>query len=41
MSLPNAKTLEIDATDIREARADFRVLAEILARDVKLSWWRS
>ena len=32
--------LEIDATDIREARGDFRVLAEILARDVKLSWWQ-
>ena len=32
--------LDIDATDIREARTDFRVLADILARDVKLSWWR-
>ena len=32
--------LEIDATDIREAREDFRVLAEILARDVQLSWWK-
>ncbi len=32
--------LEIDATDIREAREDFRVLANILARDVKLSWWQ-
>lgn len=32
--------LEIDETDIREARQDFKVLAEILARDVKLSWWR-
>ncbi|MDF1702624.1 MAG: hypothetical protein P1V36_15850 [Planctomycetota bacterium] len=32
--------LEIDANDIREARSDFRVLAEILARDVQLGWWR-
>lgn len=32
--------LEIDATDIREARTDFRVLADIIARDVKLGWWR-
>lgn len=33
--------LEIDATDIREARSDFRVLADILARDVKLGWWKA
>ena len=32
--------LDIDATDIREARTDFRILADILARDVKLSWWK-
>ena len=32
--------LEIDANDIREARTDFRVLADILARDVQLAWWR-
>ena len=32
--------LEIDATDIREARSDFHVLADILARDVKLAWWK-
>lgn len=32
--------LEIDHVDIREARQDFKVLAEILARDVKLSWWK-
>jgi hypothetical protein len=31
--------LEIDERDIREAREDFKLLAEILARDVKLSWW--
>ncbi len=31
--------LEINEDDIREARQDFKVLAEILARDVKLSWW--
>ncbi len=32
--------LEIDETDIREAREDFKLLAEILARDVRLSWWQ-
>lgn len=32
--------LEIDANDIREARTDFRILADILARDVQLAWWR-
>lgn len=32
--------LDIDATDIREARTDFRILADILARDVKLGWWQ-
>jgi len=31
--------LEIDETDIREARDDFRVLASILTRDVGLGWW--
>ena len=31
--------LEIDERDIREAREDFKLLAEILARDIKLSWW--
>ncbi|MDJ0520554.1 MAG: hypothetical protein QNJ90_00615 [Planctomycetota bacterium] len=33
--------LEIDNNDIREARYDFKILADILSRDVKLSWWRS
>ena len=32
--------LEIDENDIREARGDLKLLAEIIARDVKLSWWR-
>jgi hypothetical protein len=32
--------LEIDETDIREARGDLELLAEVLARDVQLSWWR-
>jgi hypothetical protein len=31
--------LEIDDVDIREARGDFKILADILARDVQLSWW--
>ncbi len=31
--------LEIDEKDIREARQDFKLLADVLARDVKLSWW--
>ncbi|MDA1195408.1 MAG: hypothetical protein O2894_09520 [Planctomycetota bacterium] len=33
--------LEIDGTDIREARADFHTLADILTRDVQLGWWHA
>lgn len=32
--------LEINTADIREARQDLKLLAEVLARDIKLSWWR-
>ncbi len=32
--------LEINETDIREARGDLKLLAEILARDIQLSWWK-
>lgn len=31
--------LEINETDIREARGDLKLLAEVISRDVKLSWW--
>ena len=31
--------LEINDVDIREARGDLKLLAEVLARDIKLSWW--
>lgn len=31
--------LEINERDIQEARGDLTLLAEILARDVRLSWW--
>lgn len=33
--------LDISAQDIAEARADLQLLAQVLARDVKLAWWRS
>lgn len=32
--------LEINEVDIREARGDLELLAEILARDIQLSWWK-
>ena len=32
--------LEINEADIRQARSDLKLLAEIVARDVKLSWWQ-
>ena len=32
--------LEINDVDIRQARSDLKLLAEIVARDVKLSWWQ-
>jgi len=33
--------LDISAQDIAEARADLQLLAQVLARDVKLGWWTS
>ena len=31
--------MEINAVDIREARSDLKLLAEVVERDSKLSWW--
>ena len=31
--------LEIDASDVREARQDLPILAQTIARDVALGWW--
>ena len=33
--------LEINATDVREARSDLPLLAQAIRRDVQLSWWQS
>ena len=33
--------LDISAQDIAEARADLPLLASVIQRDVKLSWWQS
>ncbi len=33
--------LEISETDVLEARQDLPILAQLIARDVSLGWWRS